>query len=257
MHITESSTLELSDVTKRFGSRVVLDGLNLIVPRGAIVGLVGPNGAGKSTALRIAAGLTRPDAGRATILGSPQPTIAARASCAFVPDDPTGLDDLSVGAVLALSAGLYGGGSAHLARALDLLDALGLGGHVRTPMGALSHGSRRLVALVAGLSARTPFLIVDEATAALDPRAVVLLRRALVTIAGAGSGVLLASQSLDFAARACNVVVLLHEGAPVAMGSPSELLRVHDCQSLEDVFVKLVFSEEAGARVDALLASDR
>lgn len=257
MPITESNTLELSDITKRFGNRVILDGLDLVVPRGTVVGLVGPNGAGKSTALRIAAGLTRPDAGIATILGHRQPTIAARASCAFVPDDPAGLDDLSVRDVLALSAGLYRGGNVQLARALDLLDALGLAEHLHMPMRALSHGSRRLVAVVAGLSARTPFLIIDEATAALDPRAVVLLRRALTTIAGGGSGVLLASQSLDFAEKACNVVVLLHQGSPYAMGSPTELLRIHNCRSLEDVFVKLVLSEEVGARVDALLSSDR
>jgi len=257
MHNSPSTTLELSGVTKRYGTRTVLANLDLVVPRGTIVGLVGPNGTGKSTALKIAVGLIKPDAGRVTILGNAQPTIDARASCAFVPDDPGGLDDLLVRDVLRLSAGLYGGGDERVLRSMQLLDALGLGGHTRTSMRALSHGSRRLVSLVVGLSAHTPFLVLDEATAALDPQAVVLLRRALTAIANAGTGVLLASQSLDFAAKACDVVALLHEGGIVAMGSPSELLRVHGCESLEDVFVALVLGEEMGSRVDALLSADR
>ncbi len=101
----------------------------------------------------------------------------------------------------------------------------------------LSRGVRRQASAVAALSLGTPLVLVDEATATLDPEAVVVLDEALAALAAQGAGVLLATQDLHFAGAVCDEIVLLHRGVVIDRGSPEALLARHGADSLEDVFL--------------------
>ena len=114
---------------------------------------------------------------------------------------------------------------------------------MRIRLGALSHGQRRVVSIVAALALARPLTVVDEATAALDPEAAVVLREALRATAGRGGGVLVATQDLFFAERVCDDVVLLSDGRVVAQG------RVAELSPLEDAYLSAVGARDRAEEV--------
>jgi ABC-type multidrug transport system ATPase subunit len=106
-HLDEISGIHLHGVLVRFGSLRALDGLDLEAARGEIVGLLGPNGSGKTTALRVASGLVRPREGEGSVCGFPVGSLHARERLAFVPDEPSGLDELTASELVELMRALY------------------------------------------------------------------------------------------------------------------------------------------------------
>ncbi len=239
-HLNSIEPLAAAGLRKSFGPARAVDGLDLEVRSGSIVGLVGPNGSGKSTTLRIIVGLLAADEGSAIIAGAPAGSLAARAATGYVPDEPTGLDELSVAEFLRLVSALYREPPGFTARAAALLAAFGLERRRDARLGSLSHGLRRAAAMTAAFALAPPLVVVDEATAALDPEAVVVLREALHALAARGSGVLLATQDLSFAEAVCGGVSLLSRGRQLAHGSPAELRARFGAATLEGVFLEAV-----------------
>lgn len=243
------AVLDAQGLVKRYGGLTALDDVDLRVEPGQVVGLVGPNGSGKTTLLHAVAGLTPTDAGQALVAGAAAGSRQARARVALVPDDPTGFDELTVAELVRLSHALWRAGPAARERAALLLDAFGLARRADVRLGALSRGLRRQAATAAALSLATPLVLVDEATATLDPEAIVVLREALAALAARGSGVLLASQDLHFAEGACDELVLLRRGRVLERGTPVALRERHDASSLEGVFLRALGAEGLGGRV--------
>lgn len=229
--------LYVEGVGKRFGSFSAIEGLDFSVDPGRVVGLVGPNGCGKTTTLRCVVGLLEPNAGRIEIDGEPVASRRAKAGLAYVPDYPAGLAELTVREFLALVRTLYKAPASFDARARALLNAFSLESRHNTMLVALSLGMRRIVSFVAALALLPPLLVADEATAALDPEAVVVVREALLAVASNGTGVLLATQDLHFAERTCDEVILLSAGRTIAAGSIEELFARYGAASLEQVFL--------------------
>ena len=220
-----------------YGPTAAVDELDLTVEAGTVVGLVGPNGCGKTTTLRAVLGLVRPEAGTIDVQGLRGGTLRARALVASVPDEPTGLDELSVGELLQLTGSLWRADGDFARRAELLLGVFGLRQRRQSQLVSLSHGQRRLVSVVAAVALARPLLLVDEATAALDPEAVIALREVVRVAAERGAGVVVATQDLHFAELVCDRVTLLSAGRAVAEGTVGELRRRHSAATLEDVFV--------------------
>lgn len=224
-------------LSKRFASTVALDAVDITVGPGEIVGLVGPNGSGKTTALLAVTGLLELDAGRASVAGHDAGTLPARRALAYVPDEPGGLDELTVAEHVALVLALHRAGERSRRRAQAVAEALGLHARWHVRLGSLSRGQRRQASLVAAVALDTPLLVIDEATATLDPEAVVFLHEAITTRAASGAGVLLATQDLHFAERVCDTVVVLQDGVVVASGRPETLRGAHSVPTLEEAFL--------------------
>jgi ABC-type multidrug transport system ATPase subunit len=224
-------------VQKRFAGATALAGVDLEVRRGTVVGLVGPNGSGKTTLLHAVAGLIGIDAGSIAVTGVPAGSAVARAATALVPDEPTGFDELTVVEFVSLVHALWPVDGKAAIRAAVLTTAFGLGGRRDQRLGSLSRGLRRQASAVAALSLAPPLILVDEATATLDPEAVIVLREALAALAARGCGILLATQDLHFAGAACDEVVLLHRGSVIERGAPDVLRGRHAAPSLEEVFL--------------------
>jgi ABC-2 type transport system ATP-binding protein len=229
--------LTVDGLELRYGPVHAVRGLSFDVLGGNVVGLIGPNGCGKSSTLRAIVGLLRPSAGRILVSGWVPDTIAARRHVAYVPDEPDGLDELCVGEYLRLVRVLYRAGGGFDRVATALLRAFGLETRTRIRLAALSHGQRRATAIVAAIALARPLLVVDEATAALDPEASLALRESLRAAAASGSGVLVATQELAFAERVCDEIVLLSDGRAVAAGPLRSLTRG---RTLEEVFLDAV-----------------
>jgi ABC-type multidrug transport system ATPase subunit len=187
-----------------------------------------------------------PDEGEVLVSGAPAGTRAARTRLVLVPDEPSGFDELTVSEFIRLAHALWSADGSATLRAELLLGAFGLGARCEHALGALSRGLRRQAAAIAAFSLASPLVLVDEATAALDPEAVIVLSEAVDALARRGCGVLLATQDLDFAGRVCDELVLLDRGRVVDRGVPDALRARHGVASIEEVFLATV--GEAGLR---------
>ena len=253
-----SAALQIVGVTHRYGSLVAVDDLTLLLPRGITAGLIGPNGSGKSTTLGLCSTLLQIQSGRVMVQGwdvSSQP-MEARRRFAYVPDIPTGFEQLSAREYLELYASLQGADEMFLTRAHVQMEALGMSRYLDRMLGALSTGTRRKVAVIAGCAALREVLLLDEATSALDPEAVAALEALLRFNASVGRSALIATQDLSFAERSCDLVFLLSNGALVAHGAPRDLCRDWGVDDLQQVFLAATgFSQNLARLNDALAAT--
>ena len=235
-----SSAVELSGLTKRYGSRVALDGLTLALAGGSFIALLGPNGAGKSTLFQLLTGLFVADAGQARIAGhsiAREPVAALRQI--GVVFQQTALDlDLSVDRNLRFHADLHGLPRALAsARIAEGCAALGLEAERQRPVRELSGGTRRKVELVRALLHRPAVLLMDEASVGLDPKSRRDLLAALrADVAERRSCVLWATHLVEEAADADRVLVL-HQGRLVADGTPAAVTALLGHTTLEAGFI--------------------
>ncbi len=218
----------------RFGDRVVLDGFDLDVPAGRVVGLLGPNGAGKTTLMRILFGVLQPDAGEVWWRGRTA-TEADRHTWGYMPQERGLYRDMRVLDQLTWIARLHGlDRSTSRQRASDLLDRLGLGDRARDNLQDLSGGMAQRVQLAAAMVHQPEVLVLDEPFAGLDPVAVDFLTRVILDHVKAGRVLLLSTHQLDLAEELCDSITLLHRGRVVLSGelrdlkaaSPDRYLRV-------------------------------
>ena len=194
--------IRLSAVTKRYVTQRALDGVSFEVPPGVVFALLGENGAGKTTSIRVALGLTEPDAGQATVLGlsSRQQGLEIRRRVGYVSERPALYDWMSVDEIGWFTAGFYPEGFA--ARYRELVAAFQLAPHQQ--LKTLSKGMRAKVSLALALGHDPELLILDEPTSGLDA----IVRRefleSMVDRAAQGKTVFLSShqpQRLDWTAR--------------------------------------------------------
>ncbi len=195
-----SLAIDAEGLVKSYGELTALDGVDIAVPEGTVLGLLGPNGAGKTTAVRILTTLLRPDAGRAEIAGidvvaHPQ---AAR-SLIGLAGQYAAVDELLTGRENLVMAGRLNhlGGSYSRQRADDLLDRFGLTDAGGRMVKTYSGGMRRRLDLSVALVARPPVLFLDEPTTGLDPRSRTDLWAVIEELVGDGTTVLLTTQYLE------------------------------------------------------------
>ena len=215
--------LELSGLSKRFGSLQALDDLSLSLDRGEIVGFVGSNGAGKSTTMRIVMGVLAADSGAVTWMGAPV-DAAIRRTIGYMPEERGLYPRMKVAEQLVYLARLHGlSASAAKAAAERWTERLGLEGRRGDEVQSLSLGNQQRVQLAAALVSDPELLILDEPFSGLDPVAVDVMSQVLLERAAAGVPTLFSSHQLDVVERLCDRVVIIRSGRLVADGTIPEL----------------------------------
>ncbi len=217
-------TLEIRDLSKRFGDTQALDGMSLCVHPGEIYGFVGSNGAGKSTTMRIALGVLTADAGEVLFDGRPLDDDTRR-RIGYMPEERGLYGKEKILDQLVFLAKLHGMGEAEATRnGRELLGELGLGERLDDKLDDLSLGNQQRVQLAASLIHDPEVLILDEPFSGLDPVAVDVMSRMLASRArDHGVPVIFSSHQLDLVQRLCDRVGIVSRGRMVAEGPVDEL----------------------------------
>jgi len=216
--------IETDGLTKRFGARAAIDGVDLRVPRGSAFGFLGPNGAGKTTMIRTLLGLTHPSAGSMRILGYPVPAERARAlqRVGAIVEEPRFHPHLSGRENLRIIAAVRG--PEVFERIAPALDRVGLAERADEKVKRYSLGMRQRLGVARCLLADPQLLILDEPTNGLDPGGIQEFRdmiRAMVE--QEGRTVFISSHLLDEVERICDAAAIVDRGKVVTQGAIAEL----------------------------------
>lgn len=238
--------LAVRGLTKSFGDRPAVAGLDLDVPTGSFCGLVGPNGSGKTTTLRMAAGLQRPDAGQVWVCGHDTwaEPVAVRRLLGVVPDPLHLFNRLTANELLGHLGELRGMDRDQVrSRSDELLSVLGLTEAASEQIGGYSHGMRKKTAMAAALLHRPPLLLLDEPFEGVDPVSAVTVRDLLDRYRRSGGTVVFSSHVMDLVERFCDHVAVMAHGTLLAVG-PTDVVRAGG--RLEDAFIAMVGAEKVG-----------
>ncbi|MEY2515146.1 MAG: type transport system ATP-binding protein [bacterium] len=226
IHPDPSLAISVRGLSKSFGDVRALDGVDLAVPQGTVVGLLGPNGAGKTTAVRVMATLLKPDAGEVFVAGLDvvkqaaelRERIGLAGQYAAIDENLTGLENLiMVGRLYGMSR------RAATARGRELVERFDLGEAAGRPAKTYSGGQRRKIDLAAALVAKPQVLFLDEPTTGLDPRSRLEMWTAIEELVAGGRTVLLTTQYLDEADRLSDTIAVIDRGRVIAEGTPDDL----------------------------------
>jgi ABC-2 type transport system ATP-binding protein len=216
--------LELTGLTRRFGTLNALDDLSFSVPPGQVVGFLGANGAGKTTTMRAVFGLTDLDAGTITWNGKPV-ARPDRRRFGYMPEERGLYPGMLVFEQLEYLGRLHGFSPNEAARAAsEWLARLGVEDRGGTKVQELSHGNQQRIQLAAALVHDPDLLVLDEPLAGLDPAGIDAIGEVLVERARAGCSVLFSSHQLDLVEHLCDSVVIIDRGRVVVTGKVDELL---------------------------------
>ena len=275
--------VSMRGVSKRYGSRLAVDGLDLEVPEGQCFGLLGPNGAGKTTTLRMIYGAAQPSVGTVAVFGRDvaRHARAVRARLGVTLQDNVLIETATARENMRIFGRHYLLDPETLARRVDtLVEFLQLGGHADMAVRRLSGGFKRRLAIALSLMNMPELLILDEPTTGLDPNVRQGLWSRVRALRASGATVLITTHYMDEAERLCDRVVIMAKGRAISDGAPASLIASHlarqavefDCDEAEQrAFLAglgngaphlrtgnrlMAFADDAGRLQDALRALD-
>ena len=226
----------MRDLHVRRAGTPVLRGLSLDVPRGRIVGLLGPSGSGKTTLMRSLVGVQVVDSGTIEVLGLPAGSAALRSRVAYVTQQASVYDDLTVRQNLAYFRRVLGAPASDVDSVIERTDLGSVEGRLAA---SLSGGQRGRVSLAAALLGAPEVLVLDEPTVGLDPVLRVELWELFHRLAEAGATLLVSSHVMDEAKR-CDRLLLMRDGALLADDTVPGVLEATGTDDVETAFLRLI-----------------
>ncbi len=230
----QKSAIEISRISKSYGSTKAVKSTDLSIPQGTLYALIGPNGAGKSTIMKMIVGLLRQDKGTIRIFDEDtiEKTLDAKSMLSYISDDPTPYDYLSGMEFIELTARLRGLIMEDaLSIAKRLIKLFKLEKMIRQPVSQYSRGSRQKVAFIAAMISNPQILVIDEPIVGLDPGSIDVFGEELLAYVKKGGTVLLATHILSFAAKYADRVAVMFEGQVVierAITENTNLERIYE-----------------------------
>jgi ABC-2 type transport system ATP-binding protein len=248
--------IQLSGLTKRYGTFTAVGGIDLGVNQGELFGLLGPNGAGKTTTLRMLAGILQPTSGTVEIGGirMADDPVAAKSRLGFIPDRPFIYEKLTGMEFLRFVAGLYGqGGSIIDRRGEGLLALFDLLEWKDELVENYSHGMRQKVIIASAFVHRPDVIIVDEPMVGLDPKAAHILKDLFRKYVESGHTIVMSTHTLEVAEALCDRVAIVQHGKVLAVGTMEDLRSGSNTNStLEEIFLRLTGGKAARTTLEVL-----
>ncbi|WP_282139817.1 ABC transporter ATP-binding protein [Cytobacillus oceanisediminis] len=226
------SLLKVTNLTKKFGKFTALNGVNLELNAGEILGFIGPNGAGKSTTIRVLLGILKATGGEVKLFNKDawQDAVDIHKRVAYVPGDVNLWPNLTGGEVIDLFIKLNG--TANKAKREELIEKFDLDPSKKCR--TYSKGNRQKVALVAAFSSEADLFILDEPTSGLDPLMEKVFQECVMEVKRQGKSVLLSSHILSEVEKLCDRVSIIRQGRIIESGTLNELRHLTRTQMLVD-----------------------
>lgn len=235
--------IAFQQVTKKYGDKVALKGLNLTIQTGEIFGFLGHNGAGKSTTIKSLVSVIEPTSGQIFVDGQDLSAnrLAIKQRIGYVPDTPDLFLQLSAGEYWDLIAAAYEMTNEkkqerleELAGLFDMLE------HQEEAIGSFSHGMRQKTIVIGALLPDPDIWVLDEPMTGLDPQAAYDLKELMRQHAARGNTVIFSTHVLDTAQQMCDELAILKKGELIYNGNTDDLLAQSPGESLEAIYLKMV-----------------
>ena len=223
-----TATLQTTGLTKSYGGRTVVRGVDLQIASGEVVGLLGPNGAGKTTTFSMVVGLVSPDSGRVLLNGADVTDdpmyVRARKGIGYLPQEASIFRGLTVEQnITAILETIDLDGPGRRTRLRELLAELGLTPLAKSPAYTLSGGERRRVEITRALVISPKFMLLDEPFAGIDPIAVSDIQKIIFHLKTRGIGVLITDHNVRETLRITDRAYIVHDGVIFRSGTPQSL----------------------------------
>lgn len=232
------SAIRVTEVTKAYGKREVLDNVTLTVEHGQIYGLIGPSGSGKTTLVKIIVGMESPSAGEVQVLDIEIPNLKVLQKIGYMAQSDALYSELTGKENLAFFAALFKlkkeERKQRIAYAADLVN---LTSELSKKVGAYSGGMKRRLSLAVALIQDPSILILDEPTVGIDPELRLSIWQELSRLKKAGKTILVTTHVMDEAEK-CDCLAMMRDGKILVSGSPTDLKDKFGIHRLEDVFLK-------------------
>ncbi|WML46312.1 ABC transporter ATP-binding protein [Neobacillus sp. PS3-40] len=233
-----TASIMVTDVSKSFGKKVVLNQISLAVEPGQIYGLIGPSGSGKTTLVKIIVGMDQPSMGTVHVLNTAVPNLNLLQKIGYMAQADALYTELTGEENLAFFASLFmlkkDVQKRRIAYAADLVN---LTSHLKKKVEAYSGGMKRRLSLAVALIQDPEVLILDEPTVGIDPELRLSIWTELYRLKDAGKSILITTHVMDEAEK-CDQLAMVRDGEILTSGSPSELKEQYGITSLEEVFLK-------------------
>jgi len=256
--ISTGSAIDVSHLTKAYGSTVALNDVTLAVSTGEVRGLLGPNGSGKSSLMKTIMGLTKPSYGSIQVLGHDVRTnpMEIKKIVGYVPESPRLYEFLTATEYLDFIADVRGiPYEQKRERITRFVDALDLEGKQGDMISSYSQGMKQKVAIIGALLHRPRVLLMDEPLNGLDPKSARLVKELIHGLAREGVSVMFSTHILEIAEAICDKLTILQGGKILAEGTSKDLRENAGLpgSGLEDVFLKLTGTKGVEDIVEALI----
>lgn len=234
--------IEIHNLKKRYAQQYVLNGINVTVEAGNLLGYIGPNGAGKSTTIKIICGLIPDFEGEVKVLGMDVRThpIEIKQKIGYIPEQAAIYDVLTPVEYLRLIGKLYNLPDQEIKeKTLALLKLFELDNQADQRMNTFSKGMRQKVLLISGLLHNPEIIFLDEPLSGLDANAVILVKEILSQLKIAGKTLFYSSHIMDVVEKICDRIIIIDKGYKIADDSFANLQKQSDSGTLENIFTRL------------------
>ena len=234
--------LTITNLTKHYGSKEILKGIDLHVSRGEIIGYIGPNGTGKSTTIKIILGMIEDYGGEVKLFGEDikQSGIEYKRRIGYVPEIADVYDNLTGYEYLTFIGQLYGLEQDTAAtKSETLMELFGVGEAYHSRISSYSKGMRQKLLIISSLLHNPDVLFLDEPINGLDANSVMIFKEILAQLAAQGKTIFYSSHLMDVVEKISSRIILLNEGKVVADGTFAQLQADNASGSLEGIFNQL------------------
>jgi ABC-2 type transport system ATP-binding protein len=248
--------ITIRGLTKSFGPKPVLRGIDLDVAPGQVLGYIGPNGAGKTTTVKILAGMLDQFGGQATVCGFDvmREPLEVKRRIGYVPESAALYEPLTPREYLRFIGQLYGMPADGIERrTTEMLELFGLAGELDQRMATFSKGMRQKVLIVAGLIHNPQVIFLDEPLSGLDANSVVIVKEVITRLAEHGKAIFYCSHVMDVVERICDRITIISDGQIIADGTFEQLQRMNKAASLERIFTQLTSAGGHAAVADRFI----
>lgn len=247
--------ISIRHLSKNYGTKSVLQDINLDVYPGQVIGYIGPNGAGKSTTVKILCGLLTDYQGTVTVKGLDvkQNTLEVKKQIGYIPELAELYDVLTPNEYLRFTGTLYGlDEQTCTERMQKIMSAFGMEGNINQRMDTFSKGMRQKVLIASGLLHNPGIIILDEPLSGLDANSVIIMKELISRLAKDGKTIFYCSHMMDVVEKVSDRIVLINGGKIVADGSFDQLKQQEGNKSLEQIFASLTATDSLSATAEEL-----